>query len=116
MNIDGTMVVPGTNPVYYFDSTINNGDGTFGNWATLFHADALTNAGLIYDEVSSLKPYPTNWDGNPASLTGEAALLRPFIATDGDDWSISLLMEETQIYRHVVLLIHQIQTAQYDVR
>ena len=47
MNIDGTMVVPGTNPVYYFDSTINNGDGTFGNWATLFHADALTNAGLV---------------------------------------------------------------------
>ena len=91
MNIDGTMVVPGTNPVYYFDSTINNGDGTFGNWATLFHADALTNAGLIYDEVSSLKPYPTNWDGDPASLTGEAALLRPFIATDGDDWSISLV-------------------------
>jgi len=91
MNIDGTLYVPGTNPVYYFDKTINNGDGSFGNWATLFHADALTNAGLNYNEVSSLKPYPTNWDGNPASLTGEAALLRPFIATDGDNWSIALV-------------------------
>ena len=91
MNIDGTLYVPGTNPVYYFDKTINNGDGSFGNWATLFHADALTNAGLNYNEVSALKPYPTNWDGNPASLTGEAALLRPFIATDGDNWSIALV-------------------------
>ena len=26
MNIDGTLFVPGTNPVYYFDKTIN-GDG-----------------------------------------------------------------------------------------
>ena len=91
MNIDGTMYVTGTNPVYYFDKTINNGDGSFGNWATLFHADALTNAGLNYNEVSAIKPYPTNWDGNPASLTGEAALLRPFIDTDGDNWSISLV-------------------------
>ena len=91
MNIDGTMYLPGTNPVYYFDGTINNGDGTFGNWATLFHADALTNAGLNFNEVSAIKPYPTNWDGNPASLSGEAALLRPFIAVDGDDWAISLV-------------------------
>ena len=91
MNIDGTLFVPGTNPVYYFDKTINNGDGSFGNWATLFHADALTNAGLNYNEVSAIKPYPTNWDGNPASLTGEAALLRPFIDTDGDNWSIALV-------------------------
>ena len=91
MNIEGTMYLPGTNPVYYFDGTINNGDGTFGNWATLFHADALTNAGLNFNEVSAIKPYPTNWDGNPASLSGEAALLRPFIAVDGDDWAISLV-------------------------
>ena len=91
MNIDGTLFVPGTNPVYYFDKTINNGDGSFGNWATLFHADALTNAGLNYNEVSAIKPYPTNWDGEPESLTGEAALLRPFIDTDGDNWSIALV-------------------------
>ncbi|DAC31192.1 MAG TPA: hypothetical protein HA327_01730, partial [Candidatus Poseidoniaceae archaeon] len=91
MNIDGTLFVPGTNPVYYFDKTINNGDGTFGNWATLFHADALTNAGLNYNEVSAIKPYPTNWDGNPTSLTGEAALLRPFISTIGNNWSIALV-------------------------
>ena len=64
MNIDGTLIVKGTSPVYYFDSTINNGDGTFGNWATLWHQPALDAAGLDFNSVSALKPYPTSWDGD----------------------------------------------------
>ena len=91
MNIYGSMIVPGTNPVYYWDSTINNNNGFFGNWATLFHSQALTNAGLDFNTVSAAKPYPTNWDGNLASLTGEAAKLRPFIETSGDDWLIAIV-------------------------
>jgi len=91
MNIYGSMIVPGTNPVYYWDSTINNNNGFFGNWATLFHSQALTNAGLDFNTVSATKPYPTNWDGNPASLSGEAAKLRPFISTGGDDWLITIV-------------------------
>ena len=91
MNIYGSMLVPGTNPVYYWDSTINNNNGFFGNWATLFHSQALTNAGLDFNTVSATKPYPTNWDGNLSNLTGEAAKLRPFIVTSGDDWLIALV-------------------------
>ena len=75
MNINGTLIVSGTNPVFYFDATINNGDGTFGNWATLFHAEALQNANMDYNQVSAYKPYPTNWDGNPVTLIDEAARL-----------------------------------------
>tara|TARA_B110000444_G_scaffold259534_1_gene303563 strand:+ start:1329 stop:9257 length:7929 start_codon:yes stop_codon:yes gene_type:complete len=91
MNIYGSMLVPGTNPVYYWDSTINNNNGFFGNWATLFHSQALTNAGLDFNTVSASKPYPTNWDGNLASLSGEAAKLRPFISTNGDAWLIAIV-------------------------
>jgi hypothetical protein len=91
MNIDGILTTSGINPVYYWDSTINNENGFFGNWATLFHADALTNAGLDFDTVKSLKPYPTNWDGNASNLTGQAAKLRPFLTTVGDDWKITLV-------------------------
>ncbi len=90
MNIDGTMIVEGTNPVYYFDSTINNGDGTFGNWATLWHAEALAGAGINFAQASVLKPYPTNWDGDLATLTGQATLLRPFISTNATHWFIRL--------------------------
>ena len=91
MNIYGSMLVPGTNPVYYWDSTINNNNGFFGNWATLFHSQALTNAGLDFNTVSASKPYPTNWDGNLASLSGEAAKLRPFISINGDEWLIAIV-------------------------
>ena len=91
MNIYGSMLVPGTNPVYYWDSTINNNNGFFGNWATLFHSQALTNAGLDFNTVSASKPYPTNWDGNLASLSGEAAKLRPFISTNGNEWLIAIV-------------------------
>ncbi len=90
MNIDGTMIVDGTNPVYYFDSTINNGDGTFGNWATLWHAEALAGAGVDFAQASVLKPYPTNWDGDLATLTGQATLLRSFISTNATHWFIRL--------------------------
>ena len=91
MNIEAQMILEGTNPVYYFDATINNGDGTFGNWATLFHQEALNGAGLVFNDISRSKPYPTNWDGAPESLIGEAANLRNFISTNSTHWFINLV-------------------------
>jgi hypothetical protein len=91
MNIEAQMILEGTNPVYYFDATINNGDGSFGNWATLYHAEALTGANLNFNDISRSKPYPTNWDGAPESLTGEAANLRNFIDTNSTHWFITLV-------------------------
>ena len=91
MNIEAQMIFEGTNPVYYFDATINNGDGTFGNWATLFHQEALNGAGLVFNDISRAKPYPTNWDGSPESLIGEAANLRNFISTNSTHWFINLV-------------------------
>ena len=91
MNVEAQMIFEGTNPVYYFDATINNGDGTFGNWATLFHQEALNGAGLVFNDISRSKPYPTNWDGIPESLVGEAANLRDFISTNSTHWFINLV-------------------------
>ena len=81
----------GINPVYYFDATINNGDGTFGDWATLFHAQALTAAGINFNDVANYKPYATNWDGDPATLLGESARLRNFISVNTTHWYINLV-------------------------
>jgi len=91
MNIEGQMIANGVNPVYYFDATINNGDGTFGDWATLFHAQALTAAGINFNDVANYKPYATNWDGNPATLLGESARLRNFISVNTTHWYINLV-------------------------
>jgi hypothetical protein len=91
MNIEGEIIVNGLSAVYYWDATINNGDGTFGNWATLFHQQALNAAGVTFEEAKVLRPYPTLWDGNPASLTGEAESLRGFLSVNTTHWFISLV-------------------------
>jgi hypothetical protein len=91
MNIEAQMILSGVNPVYYFDATVNNGDGSFGNWATLYHEEALNGAGLVFSEISKSKPYPTNWDGTPETLVGEAANLRNFISTNSTHWFINLV-------------------------
>ncbi|HIF46242.1 MAG TPA: DUF4129 domain-containing protein [Candidatus Poseidoniales archaeon] len=94
MNIEGEMVVNGTNAVYYWDGTVNNGDGTFGNWATLFNEQALDYWNVTYAEAKVLKPYPSLWDGNLSNLTGEATRLRGFIRVDNNtnfDWRIALV-------------------------
>ena len=91
MNIEAQMIVEGTNPVYWYNSSINNGDGTFGNWATIFHAEALSGANLDFADISKSKPYPLNWDGNPATLLGEEAQLRNFISTNSTHWFITLV-------------------------
>ena len=88
----------------------------FGNWATLFHADALTNAGLNYNEVSAIKPYPTNWDGNPTSLTGEAALLGHSSALSATTGRLRWLMVAILTCLRVVQLTLQILTVRFDVR
>ena len=82
MNIEGQMIVDGINPVYWYNSSINNGDGTFGNWATLFHSEALTGAGLDFADISKPKPYPKNWNGDPLTLNAEEIQLRNFISTN----------------------------------
>ncbi|MCH1540965.1 MAG: DUF4129 domain-containing protein [Candidatus Poseidonia sp.] len=91
MNVEGTMIIDGVSPVYYYDSTINNGDGTFGDWATLFHQPALDAAGIDYNTVSAFKNSPSSWDGTPEGLTGQAANLRPFLLANGSHWFISLV-------------------------
>jgi len=91
MNIEGEMIVSGLSAVYYWDGTINNGDGTFGNWATLFHQQALNAAGVTYEEAKVLKPYPSLWDGTPENLPGEAINLRNFLTVNTTHWFISLV-------------------------
>ena len=91
MNIEGELIVSGLSAVYYWDGTINNGDGTFGNWATLFHQQALNAAGVSFEEAKVLRPYPSLWDGDPANLPGEAINLRNFIDVNSTHWFISLV-------------------------
>ena len=91
MNIEGTLILDGLSPIYYYDSTVNNGDGTFGDWSTLFHQPALDNAGVNYNDVAAFKPYPKSWDGTPEGLTGQAAALRPFLGGNGTHWNIALV-------------------------
>jgi hypothetical protein len=92
MNILGQMIVDGKSPIYYYDQTINNGDGTFGDWATLFHGPGLQAHGIDYATVSAYKPYPKEWDGDVATLTGESAKLAPFLSsTNGTHWFINLV-------------------------
>ena len=91
MNIEGEMIVSGLSAVYYWDGTINNGDGTFGNWATLFHQQALNAAGVSYEDAKVLRPYPSLWDGIPDNLPGEAINLRNFLDVNGTHWFISLV-------------------------
>ena len=92
MNIEGELIVSGLSAVYYWDGTINNGDGTFGNWATLFHQQALNAAGVTFEEAKVLRPYPSLWDGNPDNLPGEAINLRNFISdVNSTHWFISLV-------------------------
>jgi hypothetical protein len=91
MNIEAQMIVEGTNPVYWYNSSINNGDGTFGNWATIYHSEALDGASLNFVDIFKFKPYPMNWDGNPATLLGEEAQLRNFISTNATHWFITLV-------------------------
>ena len=91
MNIEGEMIVSGLSAVYYWDGTINNGDGTFGNWATLFHQQALNAAGVSFEEAKVLRPYPSLWDGDPANLPGEAINLRNFLSVNSTHWFIALV-------------------------
>ena len=91
MNIEAQMIVEGTNPVYWYNSSINNGDGTFGNWATLFHSEALSGANLNFDDYKKSHVQAKNWDGNALSLTGPEAQLRNFITTNSTHWFITLV-------------------------
>ena len=93
MNVEGELIVSGLSAIYYYDRTINNGDGTFGNWATLFLEPALNASGVTFEEAKVLRPYPTLWDGNLSNLTGEAERLRGFLNVNENmsHWVISLV-------------------------
>ncbi|MEZ8000990.1 MAG: DUF4129 domain-containing protein [Candidatus Poseidoniaceae archaeon] len=91
MNIEAQMIVEGTNPVFWYNSSINNGDGTFGNWATLFHSEALNGAGLNFDDYKKAHVQAKNWDGNALSLTGPETQLRNFVSTNSTHWFITLV-------------------------
>ena len=97
MNIDGTMTFEGVHPITFFDATINNGDGTFGNWRYLYHGPALTEAGLDYNEISAYKAYSMLWDGtmnmttNKPMFTGEAEDIVDFVDVNSTHWFIKLV-------------------------
>jgi hypothetical protein len=57
----------------------------------MYHAPALTAAGIDYNEVSAYKPYSTLWDGNDASLTGEATNIIDFVDVNATHWFITLV-------------------------
>ena len=91
MNIEAQIILDGVNPVYWFNSSINNGDGTFGNWATLFHSKALDGAGLDFNDFKKSHIQAKNWDGNSSNLTGPEVQLRNFISTNTTHWFINLV-------------------------
>ena len=91
MNIEAQIILDGVNPVYWFNSSINNGDGTFGNWATLFHSKALDGAGLDFYDFNKAHIQAKNWDGNASNLTGPEIQLRNFISTNTTHWFINLV-------------------------
>ncbi len=89
MYVEADIITPSTRPVYFWDSTQFTGS-SFGAWRALFHAPSLSNANLDYSEVSLGKQYSMLWDGDPQTLTGEAANLRPFISSNGTHWFIAM--------------------------
>ena len=96
MYIEGTLEVLGVKPIFYWNSTVNNGDGTYGNWATLFLESALDDAGISYQSANDFRPWPMLWDGNVDSLPGADPLhnitspLAPFVSSNTTHWLIAL--------------------------
>ena len=91
MYIEAEMIIDGTVPLYWWNSSINNGDGTFGSWSTLFHEQALNNAGITFNEARAYKPYPLLWDGNLESLNNSnTKALMPFIRANSTDWYVKM--------------------------
>jgi hypothetical protein len=90
MYIDAQMIVDGTAPLYWWNSSVNNGDGTFGAWSTLFNQQALSNANITFNEARAYKPYPLLWDGQNSSLTSNAAALIPFLQANTTHWFVKM--------------------------
>ena len=90
MNIEGKVTVAGTNPIYWWNASINNQDGTYGSWSSLWNEQALEKANIAYNDAKAGKAWPLLWSGNPLDLNDEAETLRQFIDADEDNWYISL--------------------------
>ncbi|MDP6900110.1 MAG: hypothetical protein QGF94_04670 [Candidatus Thalassarchaeaceae archaeon] len=87
MYVEAEIIVAASNPVYYYDMTQFTGS-SYGAWRALFSSQGLSAAGLTYEEAKLGKPFAQLWDGNPASLTDEAAKLRPFLRANSSHWFI----------------------------
>ncbi len=96
MYVEGTLEVDAIKPVYYWNSTVNNGDGTYGNWATIYLQSALDNAGISFEDANDYRPWPVLWDGDPDNLPGANAIqgtpspLAPFLSANTTHWHIAL--------------------------
>ena len=90
MNIEGKVTVAGTNPIYWWNASINNQDGTYGAWSSLWNEQALNAAGIAYNDAKAGKVWPQLWSGNHLDLTDESEVLRSFIDADADNWYIDL--------------------------
>jgi len=89
MYVEAEIILGGDNAIYFWDSTQFTGS-SFGAWRAMFSEQGLANAGMSYDEAKLGKPWPILWDGNPASLTGEAARLRGFMSVNTSHWFITM--------------------------
>ena len=89
MNIEGTVSIPGTNPIYWWNASINNQDGTYGSWSSLWNEKAFAST-EEYNTAKAGKLWPMLWSGNHTTLTNESEVLRPFISADADNWYIAL--------------------------
>jgi len=100
MYVEADIIVPATNPVYYWDAQVFTGS-SYGAWRALFSEPGLMAAGFDTDMSGDLdtdefaiasvgKSWSQLWDGDPASLLDEAARLRPFLQTSTTDWFIRM--------------------------
>ena len=89
MYVEAEVIISATNAVYFWDSTQFTGS-SYGAWRALFNGPGLAANGIDYDEAKLGKPWPIEWDGSPAGLTGEAARLRPFLTSNGTHWAITM--------------------------
>ncbi len=89
MNIEGTISFAGTSPIYWWNASINNQDGTYGAWSSLWNEQAFESTDE-YIAAKAGKAWPMLWSGNPLDLTDESETLRQFISADADYWYIAL--------------------------
>jgi len=100
MYVEAEVIVPATNPVYYWDAQVFTGS-SYGAWRALYSEPALIAAGYDTDSSGDLdadefavpsigKPWAQLWDGQTSSLINEAARLKPFLRTNDSFWFVTM--------------------------